>query len=291
MVIDRLIRIKDYRLSISTSSKLLVCLFVFICIKTNPLLAGELRLNDQQLIDFADYLYHNQEYYRAISEYKRHQHFFPESPLSRKASLQIGRSYMAGGDHQAAIQYWQLRLEKQDADEISFNQIRMLLGISLLDLDKDLPFRLRQENIDKAFQQFSKVKESGAESKFINDFQSDWKTRPPSKYKSPWLAGTMSAAIPGSGSFYSGRYIEGTYAFFLTFLFGLAAHDAVQNDQPELATVFGFFTLTFYGGSIYTAVNSVHKTNDKMDADELFRLRKKHGIWLIPETIDKTGRF
>ena len=266
---------------------------LLVLISTLPysIYGAELRLNSRQLMGFANYLYQKGEYYRAVSEYKRLHHFFPSSPLVQKAALQIGRAYMAGGDHQEAIRYWRLRLENPGQEDESFNQIRILLGLSLLDINKDRPFRLRQENVNKAFQQFSGVRDFGHESRLVSDFRSDWEKRPTPDYKSPWLAGVMSAAVPGAGSFYSGRYLEGTYAFFLTFLFGLAAHNAIQYGQPELGVVFGFFTLTFYGGSIYTAVNSVHKTNDKMDADELYRLRKKHGIWFIPETSDKKGRF
>jgi len=252
---------------------------------------AELQLSDKDVLGFADYLYQNEEYYRAISEYKRHQHFFPSSPFTQRVSLQIGRSFMAGGDHTEAIRYWRLNLGNSPGDEETHNRIRILLGISLLDMDKNRPFSLRKETVNRAFHQFSDVKDLGGHSSLINDFVMDWNTRPPPGYRSPWLAGLMSAGLPGSGSFYSGRYLEGTYAFFLTVLFGLATHNAIQQDQSELAIVFGFFTLTFYGGSIYTAVNSVHKTNDKMDSDELFRLRKKHGIWFIPDTNNKEGRF
>ena len=268
-----------------------VLLLVFICPIPYTIYGADLQLNDTDVMRFADYLYRSEEYYRAISEYKRHQHFFPKSPLFERASLQIGRAYMAGGGHQEAAEYWRLRLGKPVQEKATFNRIRILLGLSLLDLDKDLPFTLRKEYISDAFQQFAEVDGVDHESRLINDFADDWNRRPPPDYRSPWLAGFMSAALPGSGSFYTERYLEGSYAFFLTALFGLAAYDAVDKEQDELALVFGFFTLTFYGGGIYTAVNSVHKTNDKMDSDELYRLRKKHGIWFIPETNYRKGRF
>ncbi|MCP4754261.1 MAG: hypothetical protein GY866_25535 [Proteobacteria bacterium] len=251
----------------------------------------EVVLDDQETFRFASYLYRNGEYYRAVSEYKRLIYFFPDSPLADEAVLQIGRSYMAGDRIDEAIGFWKSELKTFDSENDVFYRIKTLLGISLLDMDRAKPFPLRTENIEAAVGHLSEIGDRTPEAPLVEHFLDDWKRRPDPEYKSPWLAGSMSAVVPGSGSFYSGRYREGLYAFFITSLFYLATLEATHRDEEELALVFGFFTLTFYGGSIYTAVNGVYKSNDEMEADTLFDLRKKHGIWFVPETNRRKGRF
>jgi len=267
---------------------LLIVLFLAI-FKTGT--GATLEINDQELFQFAQFLYKNGEYYRAISEYERLKYFFPKSEFKNESLIQIGRAYMAGGRLQEASEYWDSLRDDQEAFEDNNQQVRILSGITWLDLDRVLTFRLRQTNIQQAFQEFSKVKVDSRDTALIRDFIKDWKERPSPEYKVPLLAGTMSALIPGAGSFYTGRYLEGTYAFFITSLFYLAALDSFRNHNDTPAYVFSFFALTFHGGSIYTALNGAHKLNDKMDSDALFNLRKKYGIWYIPETLHSKGRF
>ncbi len=269
---------------------LLLLVFVMLLFETN-VLADDLFLNDKEQYQFAIHLYRMGEYYRAISEFQRLSYFFPDSSLVEKSKLQIGRAYMAGNRIDDAISYWQLRLNKVDPMDETYNIMKILLGISLLDKNRADVFRLREENIEAAFDHFADIKHNTVETQSIGEFVADWRSRTPPPQKSPWLAGTLSAVVPGAGSYYLGRYMEGTYAFFITGLFYIAAMDAIRNEQNEAAVFFGFFSIAFYGGNIYTSINSAHKLNDKATADDLFRMRSKHGIWFIPESHHHKGRY
>lgn len=254
-------------------------------------LSAELLLDDGMLSRYALHLYRNGEYYRAVSEYKRLLHFFPDSEYAGKADLQIGRSYMAGGRFDEAIGYWESRIKARETEGASLGPYRILYGISLLDLNRADPFRMRREQVLSAMTAFSGVADEDPGGRRIRDFVDDWKALPEPETKSPWLAGSMSAVIPGSGSFYTGRKLEGVYAFFLSGLFWLATADAMRNENDALTGLFGFFTLTFYGGNIYTAVNSAHKYNDRLWSTNLQRLREQHGVWFIPENLRRSGQF
>lgn len=254
-------------------------------------MGATLEIKDKDLFKFAQFLYKNGEYYRAISEYERLSYFFLESEFTEQSKLQIGRAYMAGGRLNEALNYWnKLETEKALLSETK-TKLKILSGITWLDLDRVLTFRLRKVNIQRGFKEFSKVKGNNKDVSLIQNFISDWKTRSQPEYKSPLLAGTLSAVLPGGGSYYTGRYVEGTYALFITGLFYLAAMDSFRNHNEAPGYLFSFFALTFHGGSIYTAMNGAHKLNDKMDSDALFNLRKKYGIWYIPETMQSKGRF
>ncbi len=273
------------------------CIRQFLLLIFIPLLLScntfgeQLLLNDEDVYRFASELFQNGEYYRAVSEYKRLEYYFPNSRLTAKSTLQIGRSYMAGNRLSDAINFWKFKLKDLGSSSENYFQSKTLLGISLLDLDNAKTFSLRRNNIEIAFGHFSEVKGDQYENRIIQDFTEEWMSRSPPSTKSPALAGVMSAVVPGSGSAYCGRYMEGIYGFFITGLFYVATMDALRDENEGLGFVLGFFTISFYGGNIYTGVNSAYKLNDKMEADELLRLRKKHGIWYIPETKNNKGRF
>ena len=100
--------------------------------------------------------------------------------------------------------------------------------------------------------------------------------------RSPWLAGGLSALVPGLGSVYTGRYSEGALAFFLNVLLISATASSFQNDQPALGMTLGTFALAFYSGAIYAAVNGAQKYNDRAQARYLEEQRLRFGIVLIP---------
>jgi tetratricopeptide (TPR) repeat protein len=278
-------------IQISVRIKILIFIFYLPCLLSSSVLAAEqVVLKAQDILSFANHLYRSGEYYRSISEYQRLLYYFPESDNSPEASMQIGRAYMAGGELKSAIEHWEKELEKKTQKK-NYLSINTLLGISWLDLKKAKVFTLRHRSLKKAKEYFSVVQGRNPPFNSVRDFLNDWQHLPAIKEKSPWLAGGMSTILPGSGSFYTGRYIEGSYAFLITTLFYLATKDAFAKDQPELGYLFGFFTISFYGGNIYTAVNGAYKYNDYLKAQQLDELRKKQGIWFIPQTHTNQGRF
>ena len=102
--------------------------------------------------------------------------------------------------------------------------------------------------------------------------------------KSPWLAGTLSAVLPGSGSFYVGRYAEGSLAFFATAVLIYGAVNAFEEDKEGLGAVLGALGLAFYGGSILAAANGAHKFNDRGRSAYLAGQRNRFGI-----VVDRAG--
>ena len=261
----------------------LICL----CYFSSVVSAESLYINDKEQYQYATFLYRSGEYYRAITEYKRLVHFFPESDYTPQAIMQIGRSYMAGGELDVAIKYW----ESLEEPLVSSGDVNIMLGLSYLDKDQVKVYSLRKPSVDKGIEQFSRLSDSGRALPEANDFLNDWRTKSEPEYKSPWLAGTMSAVIPGTGSLYTGRYTEGFYAFFITALFAVATIEAIHQEDKSLSLLLGSFTIAFYGGNIYTAINSAYKVNDKMDTDDLYDFRQEHGIWFIPETLNRKGRY
>ena len=79
--------------------------------------------------------------------------------------------------------------------------------------------------------------------------------------KSPTLAGTLSAILPGSGQVYSGRPKDGVMAFVVNALFISGTIVALDNENYAVAAIVGGVGLPFYIGNIYGAANSARKWN------------------------------
>jgi hypothetical protein len=82
-------------------------------------------------------------------------------------------------------------------------------------------------------------------------------------HKHGWLAGTMSAVLPGSGQFYAGSRADGVVAFLTNaVLIGTTAL-ALREDEDVTAGVVGFVALGFWTGNVYGAVNAAHRHDER----------------------------
>lgn len=84
------------------------------------------------------------------------------------------------------------------------------------------------------------------------------------KDKSVWLAGIMSAIIPGSGKIYAGKKGQGITTFLLTTGLGLVTFENYYKNGIESASTLLFasaFTV-FYAGNIYGSMYSAKTANN-----------------------------
>jgi len=109
----------------------------------------------------------------------------------------------------------------------------------------------------------------------LNKLYSSIKKRKPKKM---WLAGLMSAIIPGSGKMYAGRTGEGIASLLMVGSTGLVTWEnhrklGIKNFKTIL---FGSIFTIFYVGNIYGSVFSVKISNEEfnheMDQKILFNL-------------------
>lgn len=84
--------------------------------------------------------------------------------------------------------------------------------------------------------------------------------------KSPWMALTLSALLPGAGQFYTRHYADGVMAFFwnATFLGGGAYTYQLEQraGRPHSVSILALFAgLIFYGANLAGAYGSAHQYN------------------------------
>jgi TM2 domain-containing membrane protein YozV len=111
----------------------------------------------------------------------------------------------------------------------------------------------------------------------------DLKVEPP--YKSPALAGTLSAIIPGSGKMYVGEWGDGITALVVTSLFAFLAYDNFRADHTARAWIFTGLGAFFYAGNIYGSIASAQIFNARIDFEfndglKLFLEKQKY---FLPE--------
>jgi TM2 domain-containing membrane protein YozV len=156
-------------------------------------------------------------------------------------------------------------------DSLHFQNLNKLTTISML---YDPQFDIAKEEFLSSFD-FS---EQNTVSLFY-----DYKVEPP--YKSPAIAGVLSAIIPGSGKMYIGEWGDGITAFLVTGLFAFLAYDNFRADHTTRAWIFTGLGAFFYAGNIYGSIASAQIFNARIDFEfndglKLF-LEKKN--YFLPE--------
>src|SRR6185437_14623518 len=82
-------------------------------------------------------------------------------------------------------------------------------------------------------------------------------------WKSPVLAASMSAAVPGAGYVYADRPQTGAAAFVVTGLFIAGTVSAARSGQIGLAAVGALFSLAWYSGAIYGSAHAADRENQR----------------------------
>ena len=246
-------------------------------------------LTDVVQISLGDAFMAEGDYYRAITEYKKLTFLFPDSERLSEAFYQIGMAYYKGKDYKSAVNsfakvrkaythsnyssaafYEGLSYSKlglPDKAALSFERARLFdenhpdaanaqLGLSLNALEKDNVADSRAKFDEFLVNYPDDERVPGVQASFglLDEYESQPR-------KSPALAGTMSAVIPGSGQMYAEHYKDGLMALVVNGLFIAGTVAALDDDNYALAAIVGGVGLPFYVGNIYGAANASRKWN------------------------------
>lgn len=223
---------------------------------------------------FADHLFCNKDYLRAILEYQSLTFELPDDTIEYKIALGFEkinnidaaaekfRNIPAGSVFftNAKLHYLKslIQLEKfnnlfeLEAGNLSLSELKLLNFAYLFD-SKTI---IQKEEFLFAFNQNEK--------KEITVFY-EWKKNPP--YKSPLIAGILSTIIPGSGKIYTGQLSEGLTALMLNGLLGFLSYNNFKNDHNLRGWLFAGAGLFFYTGNIYGSAISANRYNVKIEND------------------------
>jgi TM2 domain-containing membrane protein YozV len=225
---------------------------------------------------FADYLFCDGDYLRAILEYNR------LSESNDTTDLKIGLGYVLMNEYSLAINHFSKI--KEHSEIIYEAKIEMLKAKFLQKDFKEFRRFYSNEfehnnfkytnNGNKLFNfsYFFTDDPLPEKNEFLNPFEPDeteilnsfydWKNDPP--YRSSALAGVMSAIMPGSGKMYVGKWGDGITALLVTGLFAFLAVDNFNAGHNTRAWIFTGLGTFFYAGNIYGSVAAAQIYNAKI---------------------------
>ncbi len=101
--------------------------------------------------------------------------------------------------------------------------------------------------------------------------------------KSPATAAILSAVLPGSGKIYTGDYSDGITAFLANVLLAYLAYDNIKNERVYRAVIFSGLSAWFYAGNIYGSYASAQIFNARQQQTisvNVYSLLKKLNYFL-----------
>jgi tetratricopeptide (TPR) repeat protein len=247
------------------------------------------------------------EYNRAVGEFERFIHFFPDAPQIPTAHYLIGMCYLKDSSYEEAREIF-FHIIRSDPDSTRAGKALFLIGESYyqqgvsgeaehyfgqvaekyphLDLKSVAFYRLgwtkmqagRWRNASKFFNKVEKESPYYDSSMELVEQSLRGETLP---YKMPVFAGSLAALIPGLGHAYVSRYRDAVVAFLLNGIFVWAAAESFHQDHEVLGGVLTFLELGWYTGNIYSAVNVAHKHNRKVQNDFRKSLKDRLDIHLL----------
>jgi len=249
---------------------------------------------------FADFLYKEGDYLRAIGEYQRYLFYRPQE--SEEIHYRIAICYRFGGKTEQAIQSFKTLLRTHPESEY-ISRIYYQIGATyfLMDqLDRSVQFLgdalpritdsrqyaeaeqliglsyLMQKrwsdagNVFRALQRsdIMRVREKAAVYNIYAERGADLPTR------SPFVAGMLSTIVPGAGRFYTGRLGDALSSLFTVGFTGWQAYDGFRRDGLSSVKGWTLGTLCsiFYVGNIYGSVISARVYNRQVTDEFLATL-------------------
>ena len=278
-------------------------LLLYLAGMAQPVAAAE---RADLLWDFAGHLYQEQDFYRALSEYQRFLFLFPTDSRVPEAELQIGRCYRQDGKFQKAFRHL-IRLHNRRAEEPAGREA-LLEMVAIREEQGRYPeaiywakqfierypdyaeidavyVRLAWLQIDsgkyeEAITTLGLLQSESTQYPRARSLRQALEQRPETGKKSPAVAGTLSAVLPGSGHLYAGRPGQAASSFLLNALFIAGAVVAFQNDSPVLGGILIFFELGWYQGGIRSAVQAARQENEKQERKYRRELKQRYRLSL-----------
>ncbi|MBN1410262.1 MAG: tetratricopeptide repeat protein [Spirochaetales bacterium] len=257
--------------------------------------------------DFADSLMEEGDYFRSITEYKRIIFFTDDDNLKKQCSYRIALAYCKSNHFPLSISYLDDLLKFPELPPEIFAKTDLLYGINFYFLheyglardyfEKSLKINSSgtpelllgllaadNGNFESAGRIFRTAAEKSPESesgRLAADLSTEILNGSSLDSKSPFVAGLLSAVLPGSGQAYTGHWFDALNAFTMVGFFGFATYLAVSYDIQRndgyyfYTAISGVITGFFYLSNIFGAAKTAEYYTAKQRQDFMDGIRKK----------------
>ncbi|HUH65819.1 MAG TPA: tetratricopeptide repeat protein [Syntrophales bacterium] len=248
---------------------------------------------------FAESLFAEGDYYRAVTEYKRFIFFFPENKLSERCAYRIGESYYMAKRWQESRDAFTSFISRYPLSPMVIGALYMkgmsekelkLYNEALMSFDQIIKSKNNEfsdkaiyqsaliltelQNWKKARETFASVPKDSPYSERAGAIASGISRLDDLPEKSPTVAGTLAAILPGAGHLYTERPRDALVSFLLNGAFIVGAVELFRHENYVAGGIVTFFEVGWYTGNIYSAVNSAHKYNQKVRDDFITHLKE-----------------
>lgn len=255
---------------------------------------------------FGDHLFQQGDYYRAITEYERFVFLAPEHAEASEVRLRIGEAYYFGEKWDAAARVFRaLETSEKNQDvrrvsalylaAVAMRQKEIQRSIDLLEKYlADFPddawrndvicqlilLDLRSGRAGEAERRMAEANAGGTAPLPLGaaDLE-EWKRLP---RKSPVLAGSLSAILPGVGQAYVGHWSDAALAFGLNAVFFWGTYEAFDRDENVLGCFLLALDTTWYFGNVYNAANGARRVNQNGQKRFFENLDVRYGLTFPP---------
>ncbi len=251
-------------------------------------------LSPEKILSFAEWLYHvDKDYPRAASEYTRYQ--FIKGSVEDSVRFRIALCKKRTGWFEESANL--LSEIKMNASNPWYVKAQFHLSHSLFLSSRYVESKNTAQRISEHTDGFDKTRsrrlailgalitKQWSEAEGISQRLSDQGN--PMWYsalleqgrslpaKKPWVAGALSAAIPGLGKVYTSEWEDGLYTFAYVALSTWLAVDGFEKNGSKSVKgwLFGGFASTLYLGNIYGAVESARRLNAVAEQSFVTRIR------------------
>lgn len=261
-------------------------------------------MNAQTKVEYANWLYKQNDYFRAISVYKELLFFSKDPDSVIFYQYQIGKAYYRSGKHNNSIAEFASILEKPISNELKANCLNYI-ALNYLNLslpNQALFYSIEALKIDtpksafttgliyanlydweKAKYYFHLASKSSTNS-IVSDLAKEnimlLNTVSNLPRKSPLFSLILSAIIPGAGQFYSEHYVDALQAFTFVGSFAYMSYIAYKYDHSRNKGYFNFgisvfLTSIFYVANLIGAERTATYYNIKQNQDFVRKINEK----------------
>ena len=271
----------------------------------SPHITSDVSDDPPSRLGWADQLFREGDYERAITVYKEIGYFADDDAIKKRCSYQVARCYLGLGRYQQVAIRISRYLSFDDLTSEQASRATLLMGLTyamqrltplaemefhrVLDADNSHlaeiylawmaaergKWRIAQDGFSRAGESFH------SDDRTVQQLQR-WALRigqaDQIPHKSAWKAGLLSTVIPGSGQMYCGHTVDAVQAFIYVTGFGLATWAAYRYEssfhQPRIGTsISALFTMTYYISNIWGAQRTALYRNHRYREDLLDPIR------------------
>ena len=190
---------------------------------------------------------------KAIPAYQFLIDTYPNSPLVERSTNNIAQCHILLGDRERGVTALENFLSKYKGSDLA---PLAHFTIGMLHIDKN-----EWTEASRIWREVSSTYPDSPFAKASTRLARIVKSADTLPRRSPTVAGVLSAIVPGSGQVYSGKTIDGLYAFMSVAVLGSAGVYYTGKARYEVAVPVVVLGVFFYGNSIYRSIQAAQTFN------------------------------